>query len=438
MNGRLQRVAVAVSGGRDSTALLHCTGRVAHSLGIEVLALHVHHGLHPAADQWLAQVRAQARRWGLHFAACRLQTTPPTGDSVEAWARKERYAALARMAHEGGCSLVLLAHHRRDQAETWLLQALRGGGAAGLSAMPVQAQRADVTWARPWLQMPRQAIEAYVRRHRLGFIEDSSNADPRFARNRLRLEVWPALLRAFPDAETALTSAACQAARATELAVEAAALDLPPILQGRGQGLAIQPWLALPPARRRNALAAWLRQRLERLPDSLLDRLCAELRPGLSARWPAPAGELRLYRGVLQFKVVSSTPSGRPLPTQLSLSFEGPGNVHAPGWHGHFEVALVERGGVSPTLLRQVHLRRRQGGERFTLTPGALARSLKKQFQARAVAAWAREGPLLFTDQAQLLFVPGLGINASLWAAPGERQWGLRWCPDGAHDDPGP
>jgi tRNA(Ile)-lysidine synthase len=67
-----------------------------------------------------------------------------------------------------------------------------------------------------------------------------------------------------------------------------------------------------------------------------------------------------------------------------------------------------------------------------------VARSLKKQFQARAVPAWAREGPLLYTDQAQLLFVPGLGIHASLWAAPGEPQWGLRWCPDGAQNDPGP
>ena len=436
MNGRLQRVAVAVSGGRDSTALLHCTGRVARGVGIEVLALHVHHGLHPAADEWLAQVRAQARRWRLDFAACRLKATPPAGDSVEAWARRERYAALARMAHEGGCSLVLLAHHRRDQAETWLLQALRGAGPAGQSAMPGQAQRGDMTWARPWLQMPRQTIEAYVQRHRLSFVEDSSNADPRFARNRLRLKVWPALLGAFPDAETALTSAACHAARATELAVEAAAMDLPPLVHA--QGLAIQPWLALPPARRRNALAAWLRQRLQRLPDSLLDRLCAELRPGLTARWPAPAGELRLYRGVLEVQVASSWPSRAPLPTSLGLSFEGPGNVDVPGWHGHFQVALVDHGGAPPALLHQVHVRTRQGGERFALAPGGVARSLKKQFQARAVPAWAREGPLLYTDQAQLLFVPGLGINASLWAAPGEPQWGLRWCPDGAQNDPGP
>ena len=142
------RVAVAVSGGRDSTALLHCTVRTAAALGVGVVALHVHHGLMPAADAWLAQVQAQCRRWGVAFCSRRLQTHPPRGASVEAWARAERYRALAEMAREAGCSIVLLAHHRRDQAETWLLQALRGGGPAGLSAMPQEAVREGITWAR--------------------------------------------------------------------------------------------------------------------------------------------------------------------------------------------------------------------------------------------------------------------------------------------------
>ncbi|MBE0548863.1 MAG: tRNA lysidine(34) synthetase TilS, partial [Rubrivivax sp.] len=185
------RVAVAASGGRDSTALLHCVVRRAAALGIEVVALHVHHGLMPAADTWLRQVRGQSRRWGAAFMCHRLDGSPPPGASVEAWARGERYRALAAMAREAGCGLVLLAHHRRDQAETWLLQALRGAGPAGLAAMPLQASRQGLVWARPWLDQARQAIDAYVRRHRLQFVDDASNADPRFARNRLRAAVWP-------------------------------------------------------------------------------------------------------------------------------------------------------------------------------------------------------------------------------------------------------
>ncbi|MBU6259522.1 MAG: tRNA lysidine(34) synthetase TilS, partial [Burkholderiales bacterium] len=228
----LPRVAVAASGGRDSTALLHCTARAARALGAEVVALHVHHGLQAEADDWLELVRRQARRWSAEFACQRLLGKPARGASVEAWARTERYRALAELAHASGCGLVLLAHHRRDQAETWLLQALRGAGAAGLAAMPARAERAGLTWVRPWLDQPREAIEAYVRRHRLRHAEDPSNGDPRYARNRLRLQVWPALTAAFPEAEAALAAAAAQAQDAAALAAQLAAQDLARLCEG--------------------------------------------------------------------------------------------------------------------------------------------------------------------------------------------------------------
>ena len=113
-------VAVAVSGGRDSMALLHCTARAAKALGIQVIALHVHHGLQKQADEWAAIIEKACKRWSVGIATRRLEAKPPKGDSVEAWARRERYAALAAMAQEAGAGLVLLAHHQRDQAETFL------------------------------------------------------------------------------------------------------------------------------------------------------------------------------------------------------------------------------------------------------------------------------------------------------------------------------
>jgi tRNA(Ile)-lysidine synthase len=199
--------------------------------------------------------------------------------------------------------------------------------------------------------------------------------------------------------------------------------------------LAIEPWLALPPARRRNALAEWLRRGLQRVPDSLVQRLCAELRPGLSARWPAPAAELRLYRGVLSVDKSSGAAAATSSPPrELSVSLDSPGAFRVPGWHGQLHVTAVAHAGVSPELLKNVVVRGRQGGERLALAPGASARGLKKQFQARAVPTWARCGPLLFTPRDQLLFVPGLGIDASLWAAPDQLQYGLRWCPDVGDD----
>jgi len=421
-----RRVAVAASGGRDSTALLHATVKAAAPLGVEVAALHVHHGLQASADEWLGQVRGQARRWGAGFMATRLEGRPAAGESVEAWARRERYRALGAMARDSGCGLVLLAHHRRDQAETWLLQALRGAGARGLASMPKSAQRDEITWVRPWLDVPRESIEAYIARHRLRHVDDGSNADPRFARNALRLRVWPALTAAFPDVETTLAAAAQHAQEAARLAEEVAALDLPALLRS-GQ-LDVVAWRALPPARRINALRAWLQQALPVPPSvSLLHRLSMEVATARAARWPAPdGGELRLYRGLLSHSVAALAEPGAHEEARV-IDLDRPLTVDVPEWNGHFISEPCGQGGAAPELLRRMAVVARQGGERFRLAPRGMARSLKKQFQARAVPAWEREGPLLFTSNGQLLFVPGLGIDAALQAAPGRAQLAIRW-----------
>jgi tRNA(Ile)-lysidine synthase len=295
------RVAVATSGGRDSTALLHCTLAQAQPLGVEVWALHVNHGLMAEADGWQRRVQAQARRWGARFDCRRLAGRPATGDSVEAWAREHRYAALAEMALAAGCPLVLLAQHRRDQAETFLLQALRGAGNEGLSAMPRQALRSGLLWARPWLGQPREAIEAYARRHRLASVDDTSNLDPRFGRGRLRSQVWPALLGAFPQAETVLAMAARHAQSARALALEVAEADAGLVCEGTA--LQLGPWAALPAERRRNVLRHWLQQELGAgAPQTLVERLLAEAPAPGPARWPAPGAEVRRQRGLLRVR----------------------------------------------------------------------------------------------------------------------------------------
>jgi tRNA(Ile)-lysidine synthase len=427
-NIEVKRVAVAASGGRDSTALLHCTAKAAAQLGLEVLALHVHHGLNAQADVWLRHVKRQCQRWGVAFNARRLQTGPQAGDSIEAWARRERYAALQEMAQAGGCELVLLAHHRRDQAETFILQALRGGGPAGLSAMPKLSHEAGIVYARPWLDMPREAIEAYVQRHRLAHIEDSSNSDVRLLRNRLRARLWPVLLEAFPDAEIALTGAATRAQEAAALAAEVAALDMPRVLDGAG--LDVQRWQVLPQARRLNVLRAWLVHSLGRgSPQALVHRLMLELPAGsdaATAQWDAPGATLRLYRGVLSTAQIAPLVSGGVQRIDLSQ----PGEVALPTWRGHFVVARVKSGGIAQQLLRHAQVRPRQGGEQFQRNANSDARSLKKQYQARALPAWQRNGPLLFSAQGQLLFVPGLGIDAAALAAADQPQLSVTWCTD--------
>ena len=421
-------VAVAFSGGRDSTALLHATLQAAQTLGIEVAALHVHHGLHADADAWLAYCRTVCARWArssaapLRFASAHLSGRPPAGQSVEAWARDERYRALAAMARQQQATLVLLAQHRRDQAETLLLQALRGGGVAGLAAMPAQTRRDGIVWARPWLGQPRETIEAYLRRHRLRFIDDGSNADPRFARNRLRAEVWPALLRAFEHAETTLSSAAARSAQASELLAEVAAEDLARMADDGG--LDVAAWRRSSVARRRNALLEWLR-RGGVVAATLVERLMDELPGASNARWPASAAaQLRLYRGRLSIEAAADA---RPAPApETRLCITRPGSYALPGWRGRFIVRRVQGGGVVPALLARLRVVAREGGERFQFAPRSAPRALKKQFQALGVAAWQRDGPLLFAVD-RLVYVPGLGIDARVRAGDGDEQFGLRW-----------
>lgn len=289
-------------------ALLHAVGAASRSCNVEVWALHVHHGLMPQADAWWDHVEQEChlmtrRGWPVRFAGQRLSGSPEPGQSVEAWARRGRYQALTRMAQQHHLSLVLLAHHRRDQAETVLLQALRSGGPAGLSAMPRVAERSGITWVRPWLQQPREAIEAYVRHYQVRYVDDPSNDEPHLARNRLRTHAWKAFSDAFPQAETALAGTALRMQEATACCAELAVLDMGNCVTDQG-AVAIDAWARLSAARQSNLLRHWAARFLPRgVPETLVSRLRNEACNAMNgAWWPAPGGRVRRERGLLVFE----------------------------------------------------------------------------------------------------------------------------------------
>lgn len=430
-------MAVAFSGGRDSLALLHATVHAAKALGLQVVALHVHHGLVASANEWVTHAAAVCQRWQRRGLPVRLrwqrvQGQPAAGQSVEAWARTERYIALAAMAKCEGAALVLLGQHRQDQAETVLLQALRGSGPRGLAAMPRQIERQGLTWVRPWLDQPRSAIDAYVRRHRLKPIEDPSNANIALARNRLRLTVWPALACAFEDAEVTLAAVARRAQEADAVLREVAELDL--ALVNTDGVLQLAPWLRLSNARRTNVLRAWLATHWQQgPPDSIVQRLLQELPQTKAGRWPAQAGTaLVLFRGRLRW---ANSPATAVTGGRRHCDLRGESMLHVPDWAGTLTLTAAQNHGLAESDLSRLELRPRSGGERFSLTPKATPRSLKKQFQAAAVDGDARHGPLLWCDNA-LVFVPGLGIDARHWAAEGQPQWQLTWIPDSTRPEP--
>lgn len=437
-------LAVAYSGGRDSTALLHATWRAAQARQqhtgqpCPVVALHIHHGLSARADAWLVHCEAQCAAWrdagaDLRFHAERLALQPRPGDSIEALARQRRYAALARLARAAGCDTVLLAHHREDQAETFLLQALRGGGAAGLAAMPLGVERAGVRWLRPWLRQPRAAIEAYVAQHGLPYIDDDSNTDPAYARNRLRLQVWPALVEAFPPAATVLGESARHAQDAAECLDALAGIDLAAVTDEDGRGLDVRAAEALGAARWRNLLRRWLPRQGVAARAALIERLVAELPGCATGTWPTgdAARVLRLHRGRLRV-VDAPDPADRvPPPSGVDEDvlpdLRGRTQWPMPAWGGVLTLRPTdERCGIAPERLRRLVARPRGGGEQFQRAPGTPPRALKKQYQLASVPVWQRDGPLLWDGDA-LVFVPGLGLDARVWGAPEGPRVVLDW-----------
>jgi tRNA(Ile)-lysidine synthase len=444
LGGRAPDVwAVACSGGRDSLALTHVAARLAaerceQGRPTEVVALHVHHGLMPEADAWVEQVSEAvaswaAAGWPVRVVVRRVAVAVLPGDSLEQRARQARHSALQDMAGEVGAHVLWLAHHRRDQAETLLLQGLRGSGVSGLAGMPALAQRRGLWWGRPWLAVDPQAIADHVSRHGLRHVEDGSNGDVRWARNRLRHEVWPALSQAFPHAEGSFAMAAAHVADTLPIVAqwlhrECEALGM------LGCTWPVQAWAQRPAHERRLLLAHWYRACVGRsLPASWVQRLADEW-PALAAcaqPWSDSTLGLSLYRGEVAWAASpSAAVSGVGEPQGFWVA--GPGDHPVPAWGLVLQVreASADAGlaGLGPAWSGRWHCQARQGGERWQAHAAGPARSLKKQFQSNGVPPWARAQPLVWRDET-LLWVPGLGVDARCRAPQGEAAWVLSWVP---------
>ncbi|ASW00392.1 tRNA lysidine(34) synthetase TilS [Paraburkholderia aromaticivorans] len=422
------RIAIAFSGGVDSSVLLDAAVRVAGAS--RCVALHVHHGLSAHADAWFAHCEAFARERGVEFAAERVEVSRDAGVSVEAAAREARYRALDAMCRSRGVATLWLAQHADDQAETVLLQLLRGAGLAGLAAMAPEylPARASATRVRPLLHLMRAQLEQYAGDRALRWIDDESNADTRYARNALRHDVMPALAVHFPGFRDALARTAAHAASAQRLLDALARLDMEGASRDEGRALSRDALLALDDDRALNLMRYWMRTlgfvaaSSARLGDALRQlREIGATDDGHALRIDHAGHALRSYRGLVYWEAGDSRDPADE--TALAaravseLAWQGEPVWRLPQWRGTFvfaEAAAGDPDAIAGSVLRRgvLSARARSGGERMRTgeAPHAPSRTLKNLFQERGIPAWKRDVPLLYVGD-DLLFVPLLGIN---------------------------
>ena len=364
------RLAVGLSGGIDSVVLLHL---LRHLPGIR--AVHVHHGLSPNADAWAAFCRELCRRWHVPLTVRRVKVKR-SGKGLEAAARSARYAAFAALDVDA----IVLAHNMDDQAETVLMNLLRGAGTRGAGGMRPQSRFRGKMLLRPLLHMPRAAIAAYARSHRLEWVEDESNADEALTRNFLRHRVGPLLERKYPKWKQSLARAARHFSRKDA----AAEMLLRQFLQTTGLG-----------APSEAKLAEMLKQLTSRGARTLIEH---------------DGARLRLYRGRLVTQSVQADGAFEP------IHWKGESRLPVPALGGELRFRRVRGRGIAASAA-PLEVRLRKGGERLQPDARRPRRTLKNLFQEAGVPPWERERLPLLVRGEDVVWVPGLGIDARYQAA---------------------
>ena len=402
----------------DSVVLLHLLHTLAPRFEWRLSALHVHHGISPNADSWADFCTGLCAQAGIPLRIDYVKITPLRDvHGIEAAARKLRHAAFAKAS----CDVVALAHHADDQAETMLLQLLRGAGIKGTAAMPVFRQASTTAHAvlRPLLDVPRATLLEYAQCHELDWVEDESNADDTYPRNFLRHRLLPLLETRFPAYRDTLTRSAHHFAEANDLLDELAKQDAPGL--ATDETLDISYLRTLSQARARNVLRYFLHTRNTLMPSGA--RLDEMLRQLLDAREDAGVcvefgdWQVRRYQG----KAHVLNAMGE-FDRNLDLPWQGEAELQWPALNMAISFCRAQGQGISLARLQRapVALRLRSGSESLRPHPEAARRSLKNLLQEHHVPPWQRERmPLLFSGN-ELVSVVGLAIDAEYQAQHGE------------------
>lgn len=406
------RLLVAFSGGLDSTVLLHLLAQQKAALGFKLEVLHVHHGLSPNADQWAVFCKKTCVALNVPIKVVKVDVTKDSGLGTEAAARYARYEALS----QSDADFIVLAHHQDDQAETLVIQLLRGSGVKGLAAMPMMDSERRLF--RPLLNISRDELLQYATMHQLDWIEDESNQDQRYDRNYLRHAVIPLIERRFKAAKKVLARTAGHMAESAELLDDLAALDAACTgLSERDikQRLPLPCLQKLTLPRARNLLRWWLALNQLDMPSAVrLEEMLTQL---LSARADAMINvkinadtQLRRYQNDVYIE-------SRHNPLPISLSWTGQSHIVLPdGSELAFERCIGQGLAIERLGIDKLRIASREGGERFRPDANRPTRTLKHLLQEANIPPWERTKLPLIYLQDELAFVPGIGIAAGLEA----------------------
>lgn len=419
------QLAVAFSGGLDSSVLLHATIK-AHGKK-NVYAFHVHHGIQKEADQWQAHCKAMAKKLGCHFDTRNVKLNKQS--NIESQARNLRYESLTQMCKAHKIQDLLLAHHLDDQAETVLIQLMRGAGLPGLSAMPQVKSNELIHLWRPFLNMRRKDLEIYAKEHQLTWIEDPSNQDESYRRNAVRKSILPSLEKHQKGAIENLARSAKHLGEAQGLLNQLADIDLG--LIETKEGLSKTNLIRLyktSQARATNALRRWLSKNGLAYPSE--ERLTAwwseltQARLDAKLQWDHDQCVIRLWRGHLSIT--------QELTAQAKSKDKDTEKVTNEGeWTFKKVSANSKKPGIAKDRFEQakqkglINTMAREGGEKFKVDLKRPRKSLKNLYQEAAIPPWQRDVPLLYIGE-ELVAVAGIGISADWQTTEGPR-FTLEW-----------
>jgi len=421
---RTGRWWIAYSGGLDSHCLLHILANRSAELPL-LTAVHVDHGLNPQSKKWASHCASTCAQLGISYQIAQIKIDVQSGESREAAARAARYSSFAQFLAPG--DVLITAHHQNDQAETLLLQLLRGAGVCGLSAMASLMLFHKGYLARPLLNFSRAELCAYAQLVGLTWIEDDSNSDISYDRNYLRRRIIPLLLERWPSANSTIARAAHHQAEAAILLENYAQQDLAMVQGIELHTVRVAGLLSLRAERARNVIRYWIRSRGYLLPSAAIIEQILQI---AAARWDSTpllcweGCELRRYRDLIYLMAPLSPPPHKDFCAEWH-------NINFPlqlPW-GVLSARYIEneQGISTKNCAAGFTVRFRRGGEKCHRAQDVYQRPLKNLWQQLGVPHWERiRTPLLFIGR-ELAAIPGVGVCHQFQNSSGEPAWKIDW-----------